>query len=263
MTRPFFSQRPALGTTSYRTVVIVHSLAVTVEQLCARSPDAPAIARLRPKSCVCCGEPARNAQGVLQLVGHGMYCRQVRGLSEAGWFIIWVRRFLCRVCGHTVSLLPDWLHPWRWYAATVIVEALYRHCVISESARVIGVRFGRSADTSTWHSLLRWRRQQLVSMTLWGWLGPRLGIRKPAIAKPQAAAYVHRLLAEGGLQVRSTVDLVKQLPAAVRKTLRDLVHGRKSAGSLGQFLPGRSSGSPQERPRQSFPTEKGSGSDPP
>jgi len=56
---------------------------------------------------------------------------------------------------------------------------------------------------------------------------------------------------------------VKQLPAAVRKTLRDLVHGRKSAGSIGQFLPGRSSGSPQERPRQSFPTEKGSGSDPP
>ena len=100
-------------------------------------------------------------------------------------------------------------------------------------------------------------------MTLWGWLGPRLGIRKPAIAKPQAAAYVHRLLAEGGLQVRSTVDLVKQLPAAVRKTLRDLVHGRKSAGSIGQFLPGRSSGSPQERSRQSFPTEKGSGSDPP
>jgi len=95
-------------------VVIVHSLAHSVEQLCARSPDAPSIEQLRPAWCVSCGEPARNARGVLQLVGHGFYSRQVRGLSEQSWIVIWVRRFLCVAGGHTISCLPDWLHPWRW-----------------------------------------------------------------------------------------------------------------------------------------------------
>ncbi len=244
-------------------MVIVHSLALSVEQLCARSPDAPSIDRLRPKFCVSCGEPARNVSGVLQLVGHGLYSRQVRGLSESGWIIIWVRRFLCLACGHTISRLPDWLHPWRWYAATVIVEALYRHCVVGESARRIGFRFGRTADASTWRSLRRWRSQLLVSMTLWGWLGPRLGVRKPATDKRQAESHLHRLLAEGGLQIRSAVGFLKQLPAAVRTTLRDLVHGRKKAGRIVQFRAGRPSGSAPARSRQGSPTEKGSGPDPP
>ncbi len=74
--------------------------------------------------------------------GHGLYRRQVCGLSE-GWVVIWVRRYLCRECGHTMSRLPDWLHPWRWYAATVIIEALYRHLILRESACAIGIRFGR------------------------------------------------------------------------------------------------------------------------
>ena len=47
------------------TVVILHSLAISVEQLCARSPDAPSIENLRPKFCVLCGEAARDANGVL------------------------------------------------------------------------------------------------------------------------------------------------------------------------------------------------------
>ena len=244
-------------------MVIVHSLAVSVEQLCALSPDAPSIGRLRPASCASCGEPARNDRGILQLVGHGMYRRQVRGVSETGWIVICVRRFLCLACGRTISRLPDWLHPWRWYAAIVIIEALYRHCVLHESARRIGARFGRLPETESWRSLVRWRRQLLVSATLWGWLGPRLGIRKPAVEKQQAAAYLRRLLSDAGLHIRSTVDFVSALPAAVRRTLRDLVHDRKKAGPLMQFLPGGSSASRPDRSRQRFPTEKGSGSDPP
>jgi len=79
-----------------------------------------------------------------------------------------------------MSRLPDWLHPWRWYAATVILEALYRHLILGETAGAIGIRFGRGGEASEWRSLRRWRAQLLVSPTLWGWLGSRLGIRQSA-----------------------------------------------------------------------------------
>ena len=75
--------------------------------------------------------------------------------------MIWVRRYLCRACGHTMSRLPDWLHPWRWYGATVIIEGLYRHLILRESAYAIGIRFGRLHESSGWRSLRRWRKQLL------------------------------------------------------------------------------------------------------
>jgi len=246
------------------TVVILHSFAVSVEQLCALSPDAPSIEILRPKFCVFCGELARDTNNTLRLVGHGLYSRQVRGLIKTSWIVIWVRRFLCLSCGHTISRLPDWLHPWRWYAATVIVEALWRHCVLQEeSARVIGVRFGRPADALTWKSLFRWRSQILIFPTLWGWLGPRLGIRKPAADREQGQLYLGRLLAEVGQRLGAGVEWVQELPASVRRTLQDLVHNRKKAGTIRQFPPGYPSLSSPTPKRDGLPTEKGSGTDPP
>jgi hypothetical protein len=193
----------ASTTAAHTAVVILHSLARCVEQLCARNADAPALGIVRPAFCVFCGQTARNAEGVLQVVGHGMYSRQVCGLTETGWIVIWVRRFLCLVCGHTMSLLPDWLHPWRWYAATTIIEALYRHCVLLESASAISARFGRQPDATEWKSLRRWRGQLLISPTLWGWLGPRLGVTKAAVNKIEGKVHIERLLAEAGLVIRT------------------------------------------------------------
>lgn len=244
-------------------MVIVHSLAIFVEQLCARSPDAPSIDSLRPMFCVCCGEPARNAGGVLQLVGHGCYSRQVRGVCETTWIVIWVRRFLCLVCGHTLSLLPDWLHPYRWYAATVIIEALCRHALCGESSSSIGERFGRPRGEVAWRSLFRWRKELLISPSLWGWLGPRLGILKPALGRAQAASHLRRLLTEGGHPFHSILDFVHAVPSAVRTTLRSLVYSRKKAGLLGQFPAGEARRPPPARSRPAFPTEKNSGRGPP
>lgn len=244
-------------------MVILHSLADSVEQLCALSPDAPSIESLRPKFCVFCGEPARDTSGALRLVGHGLYSRQVRGLSEVGWIVIQVRRFLCRACGHTISRLPDWLHPWRWYAATVIIEALCRHCILLESSRLIGVRFGRPADALSWASLRRWRFQILISPTLWGWLGPRLGIGKPAPDREKARLYLQRLLAEAGHRIRSGVEWLKEVTRAVRGTLQDLVHNRKTARTIHQFPPGHPYPLSPAPTREALPTEKGSGTDPP
>jgi hypothetical protein len=148
----------------------------------ARAEGAASMEELRPRFCTRCGQLARDG-GRVWVQGHGCYSRQVRGLG-ARWIVIWVRRYVCRNCGHTMSRLPDWLHPWRWYAATVIVEALYRHLMLRETARAIGARLGRDKDTQEWRSLRRWRAQLLVSPTLWGWLGARLA----SGSQPRAAS---------------------------------------------------------------------------
>jgi hypothetical protein len=245
------------------TLIILHSLVTAVEQLCAKNPNAPSLKLLRPLFCVLCGQAARNEHGVLQVVGHGMYARQVRGLTEGSWIVIWIRRFLCLACGRTMSLMPDWLHPWRWYAGTVIVEALYRHCILGETVCSIGALFGRPEDATEWKSLHRWQKQLLISPTLWGWLGHRLGIFKPADDCSKGKTYLERLLAEGGLVFKSGVNAVENLSTAVRNTLRDLVHDRKNAWPKQQFPPGLSSRRWQRRLSCASPTEKDPGPGPP
>ncbi len=243
------------------TVVILHSLAISVEQLCARSTGAPSVEELRPRCCAQCGQLAREG-GRVRVEGHGCYSRQVRGLSER-WILIWVRRYVCRECGHTMSRLPDWLHPWRWYAATVIIEALYRHLILEETARAIGVRFGRHADATEWRSLRRWRAQLLASATLWGWLGPRLGIGQPALTRYEGRLHLSRLLGEMRIAWESPAKVVGELGSAVRSTLSGLVHNRRSAWPATQFRPGNGADSDSGGTPTALPTEKGPGRGPP
>jgi hypothetical protein len=195
---------------------------------------------------------------MLQLVGHGLYLRQVRGLTEVGWIVIWIRRFRCLVCGCTMSVLPDWLHPWRWYAAPVILEALYRHCILGETACSIGNRFGRPSDVTEWRSLRRWRAQLLISPTLWGWLGSRLGIVEPARDRSKAAAYLIRLLGSAGQQALSGIEGVREISLTARRTLSDLIHNRKIAWLAGHFPAGAQSRGSPAAIRPGLPTEKDS-----
>jgi hypothetical protein len=162
-----------------------------------------------------------------------------------------------------MSRLPDWLHPWRWYAATVMVEALYRHLLLQETARTIGARFGRQADTPEWRSLRRWRAQLLVSPTLWGWLGARLGIREPAKSRQHGKQYLSRWLGEMRIASASAAKVLGKLAWAVRTSLKGLMHNRRSAWPLTQFRPGIDSGLDSERKPSALPTEKGPGRDPP
>ena len=190
----------------------------------------------------------------MRVQGHGLYRRQVCGLSE-GWIVIWVRRYLCRDCGHTMSRLPDWLHPWRWYAATVIIEALCRHLILHEPARAISLRFGRSGG-GEWRSLRRWRAQLLSSPTLWGWLGSRLGITGPAEDRKQGQRHLSRLLGEMRLAYESAATVLDELAAAVRRSLSGLVHNRRAARPVVQFRPGIDSGSPSGTKPMASPTEE-------
>lgn len=158
-----------------------------------------------------------------------------------------------------MSVLPDWLHPWRWYAAPVIIEALYRHCVLGETACSIGVRFGRPVESTEWRSLRRWRAQLLVSPTLWGWLGPRLGVIKPAGDRQEGAVHLVRLLADAGQLALSGVQAVREISLTARRTLSHLIHNRKKAWRMEHFPPGAKTDHRPESTRPVLPTEKGSG----
>ena len=162
-----------------------------------------------------------------------------------------------------MSRLPDWLHPWRWYAAAVILEALYRHLILGETSRAIGTRFGRLGDLNEWRSLRRWRAQLLVSPTLWGWLGSRLGIRKSAENREQGRLHVWRLLGEIGMAAKPAEKVFAELAGAVRASLRSLVHNRREAWPVTQFRSGTASGSASGSKPLALPTEKDSGRGPP
>lgn len=162
-----------------------------------------------------------------------------------------------------MSCLPDWLHPWRWYAATVIVEALYRHLILRETVRAIGARFGRHGDATEWRSLRRWRAQLLTSPTLWGWLGLRLGIRQPAQSRYQGRLHLSRLLGQMRIAWESATKVLRELAWAVRSSLSGPVHNRRSAWPVTQFRPGIGLGSDSGGKPTALPTEEGSGRGPP
>src|SRR3990172_3189868 len=69
----------------------------------------------RPKTCPRC-------DAADHLIGHGSYPRSVCDHNEA--LAIRVKRFLCTMCRHTISLLPSFCLPYRHYLAGVIQRVL-------------------------------------------------------------------------------------------------------------------------------------------
>ena len=67
---------------------------------------------MRPKFCPNCGQAG-------MLVALGYYERWVAGLGAADLRLL-IRRFRCRACGRSVSVLPDFAQPYRLIRNTVI-----------------------------------------------------------------------------------------------------------------------------------------------
>jgi Domain of unknown function (DUF6431) len=87
---------------------ILHPFTGTIQQYLEEIADP---GRYRPDHCPQCGakEP---------LVGHGFYSRTLVDCAFDG--AIRVRRYLCRLCKRTVSLLPEFALPWLRFSITVI-----------------------------------------------------------------------------------------------------------------------------------------------
>ncbi len=85
-----------------------------------------------PRSCPHCA-------AAKDLVGHGSYRRPA--CDENQFFVIRVKRFLCSLCRHTVSLLPSFCLPHRRYLASTIQTVLSLRFETQSSWQAIGQRF--------------------------------------------------------------------------------------------------------------------------
>jgi hypothetical protein len=87
---------------------ILHPFAGSIQQYCEAISDPD---RYRPDHCPQC-------EAKQPLAGHGFYRRTLVDPGFDG--VIRVRRYLCRLCKRTVSLLPEFALPWLRFSLTVI-----------------------------------------------------------------------------------------------------------------------------------------------
>jgi hypothetical protein len=222
-------------------VVIVRAFPVSVEDL-AQLNRVPSVDELRPACCPLCEQPSREPGGGLQIVGHGMYRRQALGLtSGCRELVIWIRRFLCRACRRTISVLPDSLYPGRWYTAIAILTSLTLALLGGVPAWKIQERFaGRRCRD--WKTLERWQQQLLAP--LWSWLAGQLGFGEPACDRRGRRSRLQRLLSLHGASGTSPPE---KLEDVARALLCETAH----TGSVGRDMRrGQPSDLARRRPQQ-------------
>lgn len=202
-----------------------------VEDLVDRSRF-PSVDELRPSACPLCKEPSRPPGKRLGIVGHGTYLRQVLGWVEAGkTLVIRVRRYLCRGCRRTISVLPDTLLPRRWYAGGVILLALTLSLLRGVPAAEIRRRFGEPGETRGWKTLDRWQRQLFAP--LWSWVGAQLGFaaRGPGGDRVHRTDRLRRLLLLHGADGRSPTEDIERVACALA---RGTAHTRNESWEIGR-----------------------------
>jgi Domain of unknown function (DUF6431) len=128
------------------------------------------------------------------IVGHGRRLRQAHDDQHER---MWVRRGVCRPCGKTFTILPDWLAPSGHFSLRCRQEACERIAAgdTAEQAAPHCKDPSRSPDAST---VRRWAQRRLMS--LWCWLRAgntgRHFFQAPTIVAWDLAA-LHRILLLG------------------------------------------------------------------
>jgi len=185
----------------------------------------PSVDELRPSACPLCRNPSRPAGGRLGIVGHGTYRRQVLGhLESARALVIRVRRYLCRGCRATISVLPEPLLPRRWYAGGAILLALTLSLLLGNPAAEIRRRLGEPGETSGWKTLDRWQRQLLDP--LWSWTAAQLGFTKQSAGndRVQRADRLRKLLQLYGGGGRSPTEEIERIACALARSTAHTRH---------------------------------------
>jgi len=140
--------------------VVVHS-SIDVKKW-VKSP--PSVDGCRPVRCPSCGAASRPVGQSLGLWGHGVRRRQLRGPRDAEGeptiAIVEARRFLCRRCRATMTVLPRGAIASRHFSAGAIALAcaLYGLCGVCLSDTRRRVSPWRS-DEAGWPALGRWLRR--------------------------------------------------------------------------------------------------------
>jgi len=112
---------------------------------------------LLPRLCPLCQDDT--------IIGHGRRLRQAHDDQHQR---IWVRRGICRPCGKTFTILPDWLAPSGHFSLRCRQQACQRIAAgyTAEQAAPHCKDSSRSPDAST---VRRWAQRRLLS--LWCWAG--------------------------------------------------------------------------------------------
>ena len=109
---------------------IVHPFSGSIQQYNEEISDPD---RYRPQSCPQC-------QAQHPLTAHGFYTRTLVEVAFDDW--IRVRRYLCRLCGRTLSLLPDFALPYLRFGVSLIglflVARLLKGRTLEDSATAAG-----------------------------------------------------------------------------------------------------------------------------
>jgi Domain of unknown function (DUF6431) len=153
---------------------ILHPFAGSIHQYGETISDPD---RYRPDHCPQCA--AKQA-----LTGHGFYRRTIVDVASDG--VIRVRRYLCRVCKRTVSLLPEFALPWLRFSVLVValflVARLLKGLTLASAARAAGQPGMPYQRGQFW--IRRFQKQ-----------APALGVSLVSIAVPVAAEdFVSRAL---------------------------------------------------------------------
>jgi len=197
----------------------------------------PEAERLRPGSCPACGHLARAPEPgrPMGIVSHGTYTRTARGSDGAPG--VRVRRFFCRGCRGTISILPDVLHPRRLYGAGTILGRLVGLLLQT------GEPSSPATESPCRRTVRRWSRELLHS--LWGWLAKGRGVKGPALSTQDSRRRLRRLFGLTGLD-----PLVPGTPTIVAsRTLMGTVH----AGAL-VWAEGCPWATPSDRTKTSAPS---------
>jgi hypothetical protein len=110
-----------------------------------------------PQGCPECG-------GETCLIGHGYYKRKAQ--DEQRSYSIWVKRWLCKICQHTLSVLPNFLVPHRQYLVEVIqtvVVACYESGQNWKRVRETCARHG----TPSLRTIQRWCKFFAMRSPVW------------------------------------------------------------------------------------------------
>jgi hypothetical protein len=125
----------------------------------------PPIDAVRPNRCPVCDCAARMLGQSLAVVGHGIRTRQLRGPDRPGCSpelrVLFIRRFLCKPCGSTMTVAPREVSPWHLYALPVIAWAIALFGLDGLRAREVRRQVSpdrtiASGSESCWRQLARW-----------------------------------------------------------------------------------------------------------
>ena len=137
---------------------------ISLKQWIARTPT---VAEARPAACLVCKAASCPVGGRIQIHGHGLRERQIRGPlgpgEKAAAIGVPGRRYRCVLCDSVFLVVPREVLPRRQYSAAAIGLALALWGLVKATATAVRLRISPSTvlgfDAMTgWVTLRRWAK---------------------------------------------------------------------------------------------------------